>query len=449
MCAAVVCLLTCAPTGCGDVDSPCGYDNVRDRDIVITDGSGVDEIDGRAHIDGSVLLCDNPDLKDLRALQGVRDIDGRLVIRNNGNLKSTSGIEDLERVGEHLVVTRNKKLAEFSSAESLQHVEGNITFARNDSLDVISDLPSLEFVGGKLSIKDGVSRLEFHSGHMELGSLQVSNTKLVSIGGLQGAKVGQVGIYNNNDLLTLPSFDSLVSASIVAIAENPSLVSLDGFDALKSADGIEIRDNLQTLSGLGNLENVKILQLNNVGVSDLSGLTSLESVSAFWIADSPLESLTGLESLTQLGFFSVNRTLIKDFTGLENLTWLAELRVSTNPELESMDGLEGIVAINDEEGNIEVGMELGDLNIAGNEKLSNLDGLHQVRRIGRSLSITGNPSLPTCAIEELLDLVGRGNIGSSGASVTVRANDDPCDPDPCTGGTCVMDCSVAEDYVCN
>ncbi|MFC1610397.1 hypothetical protein ACFL6C_05520 [Myxococcota bacterium] len=78
--------------------------------------------------------------------------------------------------------------------------------------------------------------------------------------------------------------------------------------------------------------------------------------------------------------------------------------------------------------------------LSGNPSLETIGVFESVQSIG-ALTVRDNPLLPTCQVNALLEYVT--------GSVRIEGNDDPCDPDPCTAGACVMDCSVAENYVCN
>jgi hypothetical protein len=111
----------------------------------------------------------------------------------------------------------------------------------------------------------------------------------------------------------------------------------------------------------------------------VTGLSSLERVTGELILDeNPLGSLVGLEKLEAVGSLTIKSTALETLAPLSHLTELGSLLLQDNPELTTMEGLQGLE-------------QLDDIYVE-NVPLVNLDGLRGLTRV-RSLTIFQVPAL--------------------------------------------------------
>lgn len=116
---------------------------------------------------------------------------------------------------------------------------------------------------------------------------------------------------------------------VLDITNNPikDLSPLAGMTSLRKlrfgGRDFKLIDNIDALSGLTNLEEIRMVESNVISAKALSNCKALREFDA---ADTPLASFEGLENCTQLERISVHRTQVADVSplaGLSNLKYLA------------------------------------------------------------------------------------------------------------------------------
>ncbi len=208
------------------------------------------------------------------------------------------------------------------------------------------------------------------------------------------------------------------------IAENEDLLPLVGVECHLGHLLIDA-STVSDLSALSSLQYCSVLHVFRsdplLMLGDLSGLDALEEVDVLEVLP-PLESLHGLEQLHSARVVSIYGA--QSLQGLESLAEVTEdLRLGEGdgqtpgpPELVTLEGLESLEHVGD------------DLMVYGMDKLESLAGLDSLREVGARVQIIenpaltdvsglaaletaewfqiqSNPSLPTCAIEDLLTQV--------------------------------------------
>ncbi|MEM6316244.1 MAG: LamG-like jellyroll fold domain-containing protein, partial [Bacteroidota bacterium] len=272
------------------------------------------------------------------------------------------------------------------------------------------------------------------------GDLIINGDDISDLSNLNCIKTvtGDVAI---GDSLTVPSNDILISLAglnnvmtiggDLTICNNPMLRSLDGFSSLMEVGGdIQVKNCVV-------LESIRLLQLRSVGGSFiLRGNTSLIEIGPLlWtmlpgggltIIGSPsLVSLGGLGGLTFIGgdLFLIS-TGLPNLSELQNLIQLLGcLHVEGNTQIEDMRGLGtlqvigGDVRIADNETitNVDSLLSLtainGDLVIHGNSVLDNLNGLVNLTTVTGNLDVTFNPVLAACC--SINDLLQNGGVSGT------------------------------------
>ena len=157
------------------------------------------------------------------------------------------------------------------------------------------------------------------------------------------------------------------------IVKNSSVIDLSGLENLVSVTGnftIEFNDNLTSLSGLENLEELGSLRINsNENLTTISQLSNLEAINeSLSISGNPaLVNLSGLENCS--------------LDGVSNGTGNVYLSIVNNDALTSLEGIPNPLEID------------GNLNISFNDNLVNFDALSNLTRIESTCNIAHNSSL--------------------------------------------------------
>ncbi len=170
---------------------------------------------------------------------------------------------------------------------------------------------------------------ELENNFRELKSLDVSdNAKikdLTPVAALTFLKRLEIGECRVQDLSPIKN----MKLEVLDITNNPikDLSPLSGMTSLKvlrlGGRDFKLIDNIDALSNLTNLEEVRMVESN---VTSVKALANCKALKEFDAADTPLNSFEGLENCTQLERISVHRTQVADLTplaGLTNLKYLA------------------------------------------------------------------------------------------------------------------------------
>jgi len=274
-------------------------------------------------------------------------------------------------------------------------------------------------------------------------------------------------ITNLNGLSVVTSIGGYFS-----IFNTDSLSNLTGMEGLTSiGESLQVgywntlgQSGLIDLTGLENLTSVagNVLIMNCKLLTSLTGLEGLTSIGGILqISDNPaLTSFTALINVTSIGGdFITFETSISDFTGLNHLTFIGrDLDIESSHLLSSLNGLESLYSIGRDlkiiNNNTLVGVSGvnnlthigGGIDIWMNNALTNLEGLINVTSIGgtlfiwfnpvlnslvgldnidpgsvESLIISRNPTLSTCEVQSICDL-----LANPGSNIQIHDNATGC-----------------------
>lgn len=122
-----------------------------------------------------------------------------------------------------------------------------------------------------------------------------------------------------------------------------------------------------------------------------------------------VSDISSLGCMTVLGELRIESTGLTDLSGLSRLEQLGALDIEAAPELTRI-GLSQLE-------------ELGRLSLTDNAVLEQLD-FAELSEVSGSVLATGNPSLPHCEVEGLID-----QVGGAGGNVCYESNQrDACLP---------------------
>ena len=316
----------------------------------------------------SLTIRNNPVLKQVEALQGVREFNTGITVENNTVLSSLEGIkmgDSLERnivivnnpalsnldvfnnvsvIGGHLFVTENNSLTNLNGLESMREIGQFVTIDQNENLTTLSGLDNLESIAEDLNVLE----------NKNLNDLSALN-QLKNVG-------RNLIIFNNSNLKELSGFSLLESVAIeFIIAGNEALNTINGFNNLKSAQFIRISDNqnlvdITGFNGINVLENgLQIYQ--NPELVTFSAFNALENGTIFFAYLDKLKTLS-LPNLKASGIVFLQNNNSLELFEANNLTSVTgQIIITTNPSLISL-GLASLEDVNN-----------GDINISFNNKL--------------------------------------------------------------------------------
>ncbi len=305
------------------------------------------------------------------------------------------------------------------SALSQPCLPSGITFNTQAEIDSFQfHYPNCNQIEGWVTINgSGITNLNGLSVLYSLRDLEISNTSLTSLTGLNNVTYIFNGIeINNNDVLTtLTGLDNLISLGSggqLEIRNNDSLVNLSGLENITVIDSwLEIENNksLISLTGLDNILSIRghVRIINNISLTNIDALDNISSISFYcWITDNhSLNSLSGLKNVTKVDgeLEIINNNSLVSLNGLNKLTHAREyFIIEDNNSLTSLNGLANLTYIEDY------------LHIGNNNSLKSLDGLENLSSIGDGLHIYNNDSL--------ISITGLQNLNSIDGHLWIENN---------------------------
>ncbi|HVK98209.1 MAG TPA: hypothetical protein VM553_00280 [Dongiaceae bacterium] len=319
-------------------------------------------------------------------------IPSSLFLRNKNDLPNLSGISD---------------------------VTGNVILDDTTFRDV-APLNSLNHIGGNLVVNRSQIRT---ANDLHL------NAALVLDGGLQ--------LRNNRNLTSLTGLESISQLGELIIENNRVLKNLTGLGGLERIDGnLLVKGNakLADLSGASRLANIdgSLTLDDNAALVSTKGVETLQNIQLDLnlLSNPALASLEGFAGLTRIGgtlAIDVNTTShntpsrLTNLSGLDALTHTGSIRINTNPQLASLQGLNSLTTVtnylylanNPLLQNLQALDSLTSVRIVSlerNRQLRNLQGLEQVRNLDYLTINGGNNTTPPA--EGLNSLTGIEAVGS-------------------------------------
>ncbi len=347
----------------------------------------------------SLTIINNPVLKQVEALQGVRDFNIGISIANNTVLSSLEGIKASNSLERNLEIINNPAISDLSVFANVAAVGGQLFIAENNSLTNLAGLENVREVGDfvtidqneNLSSLNGLNNLETILGDLSI----LENKNLKDLSALSQLKrTRNLIIFNNDSLDELSDFSLLESVEIELIIEgNKDLETIKGFDNLKNVQFVQIATNPNLLEITG-FNEINILK-NGLRIYQNPALTIFN---AFDTLEEGSIGVTNLDKLRTISFPKLRTSdgiLLQNNNSLENfeannLTYANQIVITVQPSLTSFG-----LAVLENVGN-------GSINISENEKLSNFCSLIGYAKIaleegeeGQDILIRDNAYNPT------------------------------------------------------
>jgi len=329
-------------------------------------------------IEGDLLI--GSQVSDISGITAIKEINGSLVIEYS-KITDVSNFALLEYIDGDFKIENCQLLRSVEGLNMLTKVKGDFFISENGTLHTITGFKNLVTIGGNFKI----------SNH-QLEKLEIlENLMYVE---------GVFGIYDNYSLKIIEGFNKLkkigsvygeesVEGSLL-LSRNDSLLEIRGFDSL-----LEI------------VRDIRII--DNRSLQKIKGYSSLNTIiHSFNLEQNPeLIEIPVFKELKTIGSnLSINSNRIKRIDGFNNLEIIGELdtivgniSIGRNDELVAISGFQNLKKL------------YGQLQIVLNEKLSSLEGFHDLVHT-RSLNINTNPSLKSLhGFEKLFSVGFIGGLG--------------------------------------
>jgi hypothetical protein len=237
------------------------------------------------HVQGSLILDANPDLKSLEGLEKLTRVNGDFAIGGAPRLRSLEGLEALEQVGGAFSLS-GLTVTDLTGLGKLRYTGGDLSLTFNSQLESLAGLEALTSVGGSLELR---------------GNDALASARLTALG--DGPSItGQVHVLDNPRLRELEGFGYLAAREgacragdeDIWIADNEQLETITLPSLIRRRPCVNIFDNpvLTTLAGgdIGAWDTLTLLQLPMLTTIDLH----FQEIRVLDITKTGLTSLDGL-----------------------------------------------------------------------------------------------------------------------------------------------------------
>ncbi len=311
-------------------------------EVYIGKDSALTFIDGFHNITqtNNLTVIDNPKLTTINGLGSLTTLDFGL--RFEGNLLLTNpGTQQIKSVGGSVRLARNA-FSDYTFLSHLKTVGGDLFVGANPNATTLLGLDSVQRVGQNVFIygqtsmtdTDHLGGLDSVGGNLEFAGLDAT---INLVGPKRLKTVKELSIWGNYGLENVVGFDSLTKAGSLLIFQNIELKTLPSFQSLQHIkDNLTIlsNNNLETIEGLNQLEYVGegISIESNPELIQITGFNQLNKVVSNFklLSNSKLTNLIGLDHEIDMGLVEIkNNTELSDCAVMAFCQHLAENRPVT------------------------------------------------------------------------------------------------------------------------
>lgn len=375
------------PEGCVGVEGPGLWDAPPSGrlcvlgDLVVT-GRKAEELAALERVEeiaGSLVVHDNPDLKQLPGLPALARIGGVLSISANARLTGIGGFPNLAAVEGGVYVAENLELVDFDLGGPVE-TTGSVFFGLNPRLKQITGMTALTRVERDLYVGANavLEALEFPALAGIEGDLNVSHNP--ALRGVVFPALREVtgawSVVGNPALESLAGFAPLERVGSASIADNAALAEVVWSDAFEARSTLEIVDNER-----------------------------LER-----IAGHPAVRLPATARVT-----IARNAALRDIEGFAGVVFLGELEIEENMTLLEISGWSALIGVGG-----------GGLTIARNPALTGPGGWFSALETASDVAIFGNSSLEPEVVDSMLghvEVEGATRVGDNKGESTLL---DPC-----------------------
>ncbi|PHS12098.1 MAG: hypothetical protein COA78_08640 [Blastopirellula sp.] len=178
--------------------------------------------------------------------------------------------------------------------------------------------------------------------------------------------------------------DSIID--IGSVPPPPKLLDLFVDDFISTINGIDLSyKQVDDLTLLSSLDQIKYARLNNTLVNDLSALSGLKELQTIFLDNSPVDDLSPLSNLEHLRMLSLSGTHVTDLSPLSNLTkiellYLEGTQITDLTPIQNFSDLELLICNNTPISDLSPLSQLDNLSVLylSNTKVSDLSPLRHL-----------------------------------------------------------------------
>jgi len=163
--------------------------------------------------------------------------------------------------------------------------------------------------------------------------LDISNTTLTSLNGIQNCTALQKLYCHNNKLTSLDGLQNCIYLQILKCYRN-KLSSLDGLQNCTALQELDISSNkISSLDGVQNCKALQKLNISHNNITSINAPNGLQNCISLQILEcycNKLSSLNGLQNCVALQELSISYNKLVSLDGLQNCTALQKLGISDN-----------------------------------------------------------------------------------------------------------------------
>ena len=266
-------------------------------------------------------------------------------INNFSNITQLSlfGIRDWKNTIE---LKKLKKLEKIEIEGSSFRNGGDYDYPRICKTNITEKIPHLKSLKS-FSIEDSNnSNLDLLEDNLNLEELYLSGTKIKSLSTLLNMlNLKRLGLRKTNYLPDISGIENCITLERISIAEAEVLLDLTACQVLEKIKDLSLT-KLNASVDLGCLKNLtfcEFLELNLNHEIDISFIRNLVSLKEVYISGCDLTKLDHLSLLTNLHQLSIESKGLVNFSLLENNKKIQLLQLSSNPNLQTITGLEGCI----------------------------------------------------------------------------------------------------------
>ncbi|CAL6108946.1 Conserved_hypothetical protein [Hexamita inflata] len=269
---------------------------------------------------------ENSNIQSLTCIYGMRHTNFHQ--RENALLRNKNFIPNLNNMKylEYLQLSSFNQInfEDFANIKPLKHLNlsGNEQIFKAEFINLQS-LTHLDMSRSNISNIESLNQIK------SLQNVNLSNNKIVDISALQNLEnISYLNLKSNQ--ITKPVF-----------CENCSLISLDlSYNELIDTTQLSnlvfveqlclVNTNLQDISFLTQLNNIKVLDISLNNINSLNGLSQMKQLTTLLASVNQIDSIADLHTCNQLQILLINKNKISDISVIQHMQMLEEVDVSNN-----------------------------------------------------------------------------------------------------------------------
>lgn len=285
-------------------------------------------------------------------------------------ISDITGLEDFTNVS--LIELQDNDISDITSLKDNETIEVlNLNNNELDSIDiqVIKTMTNLKRLGMGGNNITSISELSDLASLPNLVELAIFDSNLTNLDGIEKFTNLEILYIDSNQIEDYSKLNELSNLKVLGISEN-NLTNINMVENLTNLEELQAYNNkIEDISILNNNTNIKSLNLNgnNLNNEDIEVLKTMQNLEELGISNNEqINQVSQIEGLTNLKGLTLSNSKIKDVSGIEKLTNLEYLEMNEN----EIDDIEKICQLSN----------LKELSLVNN-KISNISPISNLTNI--------------------------------------------------------------------